>query len=55
MLRNFPDIDNIVFVSDGGSWRKNIDISEIEEALKKLEIFDVVGDKETRVHSDEID
>ena len=55
VLRNFPDIDNIVFVSDGGSWRKNIDISEIEEALKKLEICDVVGYKETRVHSDEID
>ncbi len=55
VLRNFPDIDNIVFVSDGGSWRKNIDISNIEEALKKLELADVVGYKETRVHNEEID
>ena len=55
VLRNFADIDNIVFVSDGGSWRKNIDISDIEESLKKLGICDVVGYKETRVHSDEID
>lgn len=55
VLRNFPDIDNIVFVSDGGSWRKNIDISNIEEALKKLGIGDVVGYKETRVHNEEID
>ena len=55
VLRNFPNIDNIVFVSDGGSWRKNIDISNIEEALKKLGIADVVGYKETRVHSEDID
>ncbi len=55
VLRNFSDIDNIVFVSDGGSWRKNIDISELEEPLKKLGICEVVGYKETRVHSDEID
>jgi hypothetical protein len=54
-LRNFSDIDNIVFVSDGGSWRKNIDITNIEEALRKLEICDVVGYKETRVHNEDID
>lgn len=52
VLRNFPDIDNIVFVSDGGSWRKNIDVSTIENELLKLGIVDVVGYKETRVHDD---
>lgn len=28
MLRQFPDIDNIIFVMDGGSWRKNIEQPE---------------------------
>lgn len=36
VLRTFPEIDNIIFVSDGGSWRSDIDIpqflyNEIEE------------------------
>ena len=53
VLRTFPDIDNIVFVSDGGSWRKHIDISNIEDMLKELGISDVVGYKETRTYSNE--
>lgn len=28
VLRQFPIIDNIIFVSDGGSWRNNIDVPE---------------------------
>lgn len=32
VLRTFPSIDNIMFVSDGGSWRNTIDIPEF---LKK--------------------
>ena len=28
VLRQFPIIDNIIFVSDGGSWRNNIEIPE---------------------------
>ena len=56
VLRTFPDIDNIIFVSDGGSWRKHIDISDIEEILRKMVDGDLVGYKETRVYdTDEID
>lgn len=28
VLKQFTDIDNIIFVSDGGSWRANLDIPE---------------------------
>lgn len=28
VLRQFPDIDNIIFVSDGGSWRNDVEIPE---------------------------
>lgn len=28
VLRTFPDIDNIIFISDGGSWRSNVDIPQ---------------------------
>lgn len=56
VLKTFPDIDNIIFVSDGGSWRKHIDISDIEETLKKMISGDAVGYKETRVYdNDDID
>ena len=56
VLRTFPDIDNIIFVSDGGSWRKHIDISDIENTLRKMVDGDLVGYKETRVYdTDEID
>lgn len=55
VLRTFPDIDNIIFVSDGGSWRKHIDISNIEAILRKMIDGDLVGYKETRVYdTDEI-
>lgn len=56
VLRTFHDIDNIIFVSDGGSWRKHIDISDIENILKKMIDGDLVGYKETRVYdNDDID
>lgn len=29
VLRTFPEIDNVIFVADGGSWRKQLDIPEI--------------------------
>lgn len=32
MMRNFPQIDNIIFVADGGSWRNGL---EIPDFLKK--------------------
>lgn len=37
VLKKFPDIDNIIFVSDGGSWRNSIDIPQflIEEKEKE--------------------
>ena len=28
VLKTFPDIDNLIFVSDGGSWRANLDIPQ---------------------------
>ena len=37
VLKKFPDIDNIIFVSDGGSWRNSIDIPQflVEEKEKE--------------------
>lgn len=36
VLKTFPDIDNIIFVSDGGSWRANLDIPQyIYDDLKE--------------------
>ena len=37
VLKKFPDIDNIIFVSDGGSWRNSIDIPQflIDEKEKE--------------------
>lgn len=37
VLRTFPEIDNIIFVSDGGSWRGDIEIPQF--------IYDEVGDQ----------
>jgi len=52
VLRNFTDIDNIIFVSDGGSWRKYIDIP-------KCITSDVFGEsieyKGTRIYDDTLD
>lgn len=47
VLRQFPIIDNIIFVSDGGSWRTSIDIPDY---LKK----DGVEYKGTREKSEDI-
>lgn len=53
VLRNFPDIDNVIFVADGGSWRNDIEIPQflIDECEKNGE---PVGYKENRVKSDDI-
>lgn len=47
-LRTFPMIDNIVFVSDGGSWRKEIPLPEY---LRKAK----VAYKGNRIQTDEYD
>lgn len=48
ILKLFPDVDNIIFVSDEGSWRSNVDIPDF---LKK----DNIEYKGTRQRSDDID
>ena len=45
VLRTFPQIDNIIFVADGGSWRNNIEIPH----------FLTEEYKGTRVKSDDVD
>lgn len=45
VLRTFPQIDNIIFVADGGSWRNNVEIpSFLNEEYKG-----------TRIKSDDVD
>lgn len=55
VVNTFKDIDGIVMVVDGGSWRKHIDISDIVDNLKKISDIDFVGYKETRMHDDSLD
>ena len=55
VLKTFNDIDSIVMVVDGGSWRKHIGIENISENLKKISNIDSIGYKETRVHDDSLD
>ena len=49
VLRTFPSIDNIMFVSDGGSWRNNIEIPEflqkegIEYKGNRVKIQTLIG------------
>jgi 5'-3' exonuclease len=53
VLKNFPDIDNVIFVADGGSWRNNLEIPDY--LIKECEEDGVpVGYKENRVKSDDI-
>lgn len=47
VLRTFPDIDNVIFVSDGGSWRNQVPVPEF---LKSHNI----EYKGTRVKSEEV-
>lgn len=51
VLRTFPCIDNIIFVSDGGSWRKNVPIPKYmkDKAGTDIEY------KGNRVQSDDFD
>lgn len=48
VLRTFKEIDNIIFVADGGSWRNNV---EVPECLKS----DSIEYKGTRVRTDDFD
>lgn len=53
VLKNFPDIDNVIFVADGGSWRNNLEIPDY--LIKECEEDGVpVGYKENRVRSEDI-
>lgn len=45
VLNNFPDIDNIVFVSDGGSWRTKIDIPEFFKDDENIDILEYKGQR----------
>lgn len=47
VLRQFPDIDNVIIVSDGGSWRNYVDVPEF---LKK----DNITYKGNRIKSDDM-
>lgn len=48
ILRQFPDIDNIIFAMDGGSWRKNIEQPECISTYND-------GYKSQRQHDADID
>lgn len=52
VLRTFSDIDNIIFVTDGGSWRKYEDIPECLHHDLNGELVEYKG---TRVKTDDID
>lgn len=53
VLRTFPDIDNIIFVADGGSWRNSIDIPSYiyDEKTSKDQSVEYKGN---RIKSDDI-
>lgn len=55
VLNTFKDIDSIVMVVDGGSWRKHIELGDISDGLKKITEVDVVEYKGTRIKDDTID
>lgn len=52
VLRTFPKIDNIIFVTDGGSWRKHIDIPECLHHDLNGELVEYKG---TRMKNDDVD
>ena len=45
VLRTFPSIDNVMFVSDGGSWRKDVPIPDFIHN-KKGEVATYKGNRE---------
>ena len=51
-LRTFPDVDNIIFVTDGGSWRK---YEPIPDCLHHDLNGELVEYKGTRIKTDDID
>ncbi len=52
VLRTFPKIDNIIFVTDGGSWRKYV---EIPDCLHHDLNGELVEYKGTRIKTDDLD
>lgn len=52
VLRNFTDIDNIIFISDKGSWRKHL---EIPKCMTKEVFGDSIEYKGTRIYDDSLD
>lgn len=54
VLRQFPEIDNIIFVTDGGSWRSQVPIPEFMQK-KGEENKMIIEYKGTRVTNDLID
>lgn len=52
VLRTFPDIDNIIFCADGGSWRNDL---QLPSSLHHEKYGKDVEYKGTRVKSDDID
>lgn len=52
VLKQFSDIDNIIFVSDGGSWRNSLDIPEF---LNHDELGSLVEYKGTREKDESFD
>lgn len=46
VLRTFPSIDNVIFVSDGGSWRKDVEVPQFIVDRKKGETAVYKGNRE---------
>lgn len=46
VLRTFPNIDNVIFVTDGGSWRKDIEVPQFIIDKKKGETAVYKGNRE---------
>lgn len=48
VIRTFPMIDNIIFVSDGGSWRKDVSIPEYMKTISG-DVVEYKGNREQTV------
>lgn len=55
VLRQFPEIDNIMFVTDGGSWRNQIHIPDFIQKKSQKTPGMIIEYKGTRVVNDLID
>lgn len=54
VLRTFSDIDNIIFIADGGSWRNNVPIPQ--NLIRKREQGEIISEeyKGTRKQDDDV-